>query len=219
MRHMDKYDITQRFTAQPSVTDTSLSIDPPTKKPQKRIQSEVQNWFSFTWIFKCDAFEIRKLWMLVKWILFFSWEGLSISRNALACTILKILCCRKTSQITNNLSLRIPVKSFCGKNLKRSPISTPMIPMYNNQDNAQIVWQIEHRMWTRRYLWGIQRLVSTHLLGGGGVFLATQNSKSESWPNFHWGEGVFLATQNSKVGYYWQNEPTILEPNLFLHRR
>ena len=36
MRHMDKYDITQRLTAQPSVTDTSLSIDPPTEKPQKK---------------------------------------------------------------------------------------------------------------------------------------------------------------------------------------
>ena len=43
MRHMDKYDIAQHLTAQPSVTDTSLSIDPPTEKPQKRIQSEVQN--------------------------------------------------------------------------------------------------------------------------------------------------------------------------------
>ena len=35
MRHMDKYDIAQRFTAQPCVTDTSLSLDPPTEKPQK----------------------------------------------------------------------------------------------------------------------------------------------------------------------------------------
>ena len=36
VRHMDKYDITQRLTARPSVTDTSLSIDPPTEKPQKK---------------------------------------------------------------------------------------------------------------------------------------------------------------------------------------
>ena len=35
VRHMDKYDIAQHFTAHPSVTDTSLSIDPPTEKPQK----------------------------------------------------------------------------------------------------------------------------------------------------------------------------------------
>ena len=37
------------------------------------------------------------------------------------------------------------------------------------------------------------------ILGGGGVFLATQNSKTEVLDKFSFWEGeVFLATQNSK---------------------
>ena len=69
---------------------------------------------------------------------------------------------------------------------------------------------------TRRYPWGIQRLVSTHpncniLFSGvgGGVFLDSQNSKCQVLANFLFsgvGGGVFLGSQNS-----WQNEPNILE--------
>ena len=45
---------------------------------------------------------------------------------------------------------------------------------------------------TRRYLWGIQRLVSTHSNsnpGGGGVIWATKNSKSQVLANFSLGGG------------------------------
>ena len=72
------------------------------------------------------------------------------------------------------------------------------------------------------------------ILEGGGVFLATQNSKTEVLDKFSFWEGeVFFATQNSKSQllarfswgrggyswpaqnwYYWQNEPKILEAEL-----
>ena len=58
---------------------------------------------------------------------------------------------------------------------------------------------------TRRYPWGIQRLVSTH--SGGGVFLATQKSKSQVLINFHFlGRGHSLP----RIGYSWKNKPKIL---------
>ena len=119
-----------------------------------------------------------------------------ISRNALACTILKILCCRKTSQITNNLSSRISIKSFCGKNFTRSPNSIPMI----HQDNAQIVWSIEHRMWTRRYPWGIQRLVSTHLVGAYSWLLITESPGPDQ---IFMGGGYFCPAKNRVLLAKW----------------
>ena len=57
--------------------------------------------------------------------------------------------------------------------------------------------------WTRWYLWGIQWLVSTHYLGRKGVFLTTQNSKSQVLVKFPFsrggGEGGILGYSELKV--------------------
>ena len=61
-----------------------------------------------------------------------------------------------------------------------------------------LIWSKWTNAIMRRYPWGIHRLVSTHSRGG---ILGNSKLKVSSHDKifiFSWGEGVFLATQNSK---------------------
>ena len=56
---------------------------------------------------------------------------------------------------------------------------------------------------TRRYPWGIQRLVSTYSNSngrGGGYSCQVKTQSAKIWPTFHfrWGGGLFCSSQNSK---------------------